>query len=171
MFDWVNGRPPILLRANDVKGWPGAYLKPDPTLWARVAPYRGSAALVLRGAHLTTAIPLELGGLLLVSAVYCDSDDALSAHLDLMPTVGWELCPARFESDGSGHALLDGSHTGSELEGDAATDEIAAESGGVIPVSLPAGTYDVEALGPWSPDDRTELWLTRLVRTAPPPQS
>ena len=44
--------------------------------------------LVLGGASLITAVPLELGGLLLVGAVYCDSDESVSAHLDMTPTVG-----------------------------------------------------------------------------------
>jgi hypothetical protein len=46
-------------------------------------------------------------------------------------------------------------------------EQILATSGGAIPVSLPPGTYEVEMLGPWRPDDRTELYLTRIVREAP----
>jgi hypothetical protein len=34
-------------------------------------------------------------------------------------------------------------------------------------VHLPPGTYEVETLGPWRPDDRTELYLTRIVRENP----
>ena len=41
---------------------------------------------------------------------------------------------------------------------------ITEQHGGVIPVQLPAGSYDVETLGPFRPDARTELWLARLIR-------
>lgn len=130
---------------------------------------RGSAALVLGGSALTTAVPLELGGLLLVGATYCDSDDALASHLDMMPTVGWEMSPDRFDSDGAGHVLFDGSRPGTELDGPTASETVRAETGGLVEVNLERGSYEVEVLGPWSPDDRTELWLTRLVRAGSPP--
>ena len=45
-----------------------------------------------------------------------------------------------------------------------AADKIDREHGGVLTFPLPAGTYDVESFGPWHPDERTELWLTRVVR-------
>lgn len=167
MFEWVHGRPSVLLRAADVRSYPGGRLAPLPDGVASVARWRGSAALVLGGAHLTTAIPLELGGLLLVSCAYCDSDERVSSHLDMMPAVGWETVADRFESDGSGHALFDGAHAGAELDGEGASAALRAETGGIVRVSLDAGSYEVESLGPWAPDDRTELWLTRLVRVTP----
>jgi hypothetical protein len=166
MFEWIHGRPSVLVRASDVKAWPGGQVASSRTVAVRHL--HGKPALVLGGSALTTAVPLELGGLLLVGAVFCDSDDSLASHLDMMPTVGWELAPDRFDSDGAGHVLFDGSRAGTELDGPTASETVRAETGGLVPVALEPGSYEVEVLGPWSPDERTELWLTRLVRAAPP---
>jgi hypothetical protein len=167
VYDWVNGRPTVLVRAADLASWPGDAVRPDPGRWATVGSFQKQAALVLRDPELTTAVPLELGGIMFVTAVYCDGDDAVTAHLDALPTSGWETGRDPFVADGSDYALFDGSLTGAQL-GDPALERVINEQhGGVIPVQLPAGRYDVETLGPFRPDARTELWLTRLIRAAP----
>ncbi len=166
VYDWVNGRPTVLVRAADLPEWPGDALRPDPARWATLRAFRGSAALVLRDPELTTAVPLELGGVMFVSAVYCDGDEAITAHLDALPTDGWETGSERFVSDGSDYALFDGGLSGAQLVDPALERVINEQHGGVIPVQLPAGAYDVETLGPFRPDERTELWLTRLIRSA-----
>lgn len=164
MYDWVNGRPTVLLRGKDLARWPGAVLEADPSSWASVRTYEGGAAVVLRDPELTTAVPLELGGLMLVSAVYCDGDSSVTAQLDALPVDGWELLPERFVSDGGDYVLFDGSLSGAQIADPQLEQVIAEQHGGVIPVQLPAGSYEVEVLGPYRPDARTELWLTRLVR-------
>jgi hypothetical protein len=164
MYDWVNGKPTILLRGEDLPGWPGAAIAPDPSAWAAIRTYGRGHALVLRDAELTTAIPLELGGLVLVTAVYCDSDSVVAAQLDALPLAGWDLLPDRFVADVSDYVLFDGSLSGAQIADPALEQVIAEQHGGVIPVQLTPGSYEVEVLGPFRPDPRTELWLTRLVR-------
>jgi hypothetical protein len=166
MYDWVNGRPTVLVRASDLPAWPGSAIEPDPAHWATIAEFDGAAALVLRDAELTTVVPLELGGVLLVTAVYCDGDEAITAHLDALPTAGWEVLPDRFVVDGGDYALFDGGLSGAQLADPALERVINEQHGGVIPVQLSRGAYDVETLGPFRPDERTELWLTRLIRAA-----
>lgn len=167
MYDWVNGRPSVLLRTEDLPLWPGNALRPDPDPWATVTAFRGHAALVLRDPELTSAVPLELGGIMFVTAVYCDGDDAVTAHLDALPTSGWETASTQFVTDGSDYSLFDGSLSGAQLADPALERIVHEQHGGVVPVQLPAGTYDVETLGPFRPDQRTELWLARLIRAVP----
>jgi len=166
VYDWVNGRPTVLVRAADLPEWPGDAVQPDAARWATVRSFRGKATLVLRDPELTTAVPLELGGVMFVTAVYCDGDDAVTAHLDALPTDGWEMGGDRFVSDGTDYALFDGGLSVAQLEDPTLERVINEQHGGVIPVQLPAGSYDVETLGPFRPDVRTELWLTRLIRAA-----
>ena len=154
------------MRAADLPTWPGDAIQPDPARWATIRTFEGSAVLVLRDPELTTVVPLELGGVMFVTAVYCDGDDAITAHLDALPTDGWETNRQRFVTDGSDYALFDGSLSGAQLEDPTLERVINEQHGGVIPVQLPAGAYDVETLGPFRPDARTELWLTRLIRAA-----
>jgi len=150
---------------TDLPDWPGDGLRPDPAKWATVRSFRGHGALVLRDPELTTAVPLELGGVMFVTAVYCDGDDAVTSHLDALPTDGWETGRERFVTDGTDYALFDGSLSGAQLEDPALQRVINEQHGGLIPVQIPQGTYDVETLGPFRPDARTELWLTRLIRS------
>lgn len=167
MYDWVNGRPTVLVRSSDLPAWPGNAMRPDPARWATVTSFKRAPALVLRDPELTTAVPLELGGIMFVTAVYCDGDDAVTAHLDALPTSGWETSGEHFVADGSDYSLFDGSLSGAQLADPALERVINEQHGGVIPVQLPAGTYDVETLGPFRPDARTELWLARLIRSVP----
>lgn len=166
VYDWVNGRPTVLVRAADLPDWPGDAVRPDPASWATLRRFGEHQTLVLRDPELTTAVPLELGGVMFVTAVYCDGDDAVTAHLDALPTDGWETNAERFIADGSDYALFDGGLSGAQLEDPALERVINEQHGGVIPVQLPAGHYDVETLGPFRPDARTELWLARLIRSA-----
>lgn len=160
----MNGRPTVLVRAADLPEWPGDAVQPDPASWASVRTFGDHQTLVLRDPELTTAVPLELGGVMFVTAVYCDGDDAVTAHLDALPTDGWETHAERFVADGSDYALFDGSLSGPQLVDPALERVINEQHGGIIPVQLPAGSYDVETLGPFRPDARTELWLARLIR-------
>ncbi len=164
MYDWVNGRPTVLLRGEDLQAWPGAALEPDASAWAAIRTFAGGQALVLRDPELTTAIPLELGGLMLVTAVYCDADGIVAAQLDALPVAGWDMLPDRFVTDGSDYVLFDGSLSGAQIADPKLEQVISEQHGGVIPIQLPAGSYEVEVLGPFQPDPRTELWLTRMVR-------
>ncbi len=164
MYDWVNGRPTVLLRGKDLPGWPGAALEPDSASWAAIRTFEGGQALVLRDPELTTAVPLELGGLMLVTAVYCDEDAVVTAQLDALPVAGWELLPERLVVDGDDYVLFDGSLSGAQIADPQLEQIITEQHGGVIPVQLARGSYEVEVLGPFRPDERTELWLTRLIR-------
>lgn len=169
MYDWVNGRPALLMRLHDLELWPGttapgADLRLDPQRFATLASFEGASVLAVHADALTTVVPLELGGLLLVSATYCDDDGSVADHLDLVPVAGWEPMAEPFVAFGDDYALFDGAQRGSDLVDPRQEQTIVAESGGVVPVNLPPGRYDVELLGPWRPDDRTELYLTRLVR-------
>src|SRR4051812_33341612 len=131
VYDWVNGRPTVLVRAADLADWPGDAAKADPSRWATIAAFRGNPMLVLRDPELTTAIPLELGGVMFVTAVYCDGDDAITAHLDALPTDGWETSTQRFTSDGTDYALFDGGLSGKQLEDPALERVINEQHGGV----------------------------------------
>ncbi len=171
MYDWVRGRPSLLLRMHDLEVWPGGAGAPggqEPPRPASgfvgVSDFEGSSVLAVFTEALTTAVPLELGGLLLVSATYCDDDASVADHLDLVPIGGWQVLPARFVAIGEDYVLFDGNLKGLDVTDPAKEQEILASSGGAIPVQLPPGVYEVETLGPWRPDDRTELYLTRLVR-------
>ena len=166
VYDWVNGRPTVLVRAADLPEWPGDAASPDPDHWVALREFKGQPALVLRDPELTTAVPLEMGGVMFVTAVYCDGDDAVTSHLDTLPATGWDTNSERFVSDGTEYALFDGRLSGAQLADPALERMINEQHGGVIPVQLPAGSYDVETLGPFRPDGRTELWLARLIRAA-----
>lgn len=173
MYDWVKGRPSLLLRTQDLEVWPGhaapgaPRLEPEPRSFVSLTEFEGSAVLAVFTEALTTAVPLELGGLLLVSASYCDDDASVADHLDLVPIAGWQVLPKRFIAVGEDYVLFDGGQKGLDMTDPAKEEQILATSGGAIPVSLPPGTYEVETLGPWRPDDRTELYLTRIVRESP----
>jgi hypothetical protein len=173
MYDWVKGRPSLLLRTQDLEVWPGhaalggPRLDPEPRSFVSLAEFEGSTVLAVFTEALTTAVPLELGGLLLVSASYCDDDASVADHLDLVPIAGWQVLPKRFVAVGEDYVLFDGAQKGLDMTDPAKEEQILATSGDAIPVSLPPGTYEVETLGPWRPDDRTELYLTRIVRESP----
>ena len=168
MYEWVNGRPALLVRVRDLDMWPGD-TGPGPSRkteeFAVVNDFEGASVLsVDPKAALTTAVALELGGLLLVSATYCDDDAAVAQHLDLVPVSGWKTLRARFTSIGDEYVLVDGSLRGMDLTDPAKQAALLETSGGMVSINLPQGPYEVELLGPWHPDDRTELYLTRLVR-------
>ena len=185
MYEWVNGRPALLVRLRDLDMWPGEVAdfparetserispKKDgaaaPTKserFAQVSNFEGASVLsVSPQAALTTAVALELGGLLLVSATYCDDDAAVAEHLDLVPVSGWQILRERFISIGDEYVLVDGSLRGMDVLDPAKQSELLETSGAIVAVNLPQGPYEVELLGPWRPDERTELYLTRLVR-------
>lgn len=157
----------MVLRERDLQRWPGRVPEAHAANghFASVREFGGSPILVLREPELTTVVPLELGGAMLVTAIYCDGDDALTGHLDLLPVTGWEPLPEKFHADEERYVLFDGSLSARELRDPALRDQILEERGGVLPIAMTPGSYDVETLGPWTPDDRTELWLTRLVRS------
>lgn len=176
MYEWVNGRPALLVRLRDLDMWPGevadfSHKKDGATAlakserFAQVGDFEGASVLsVSTQAALTTAVALELGGLLLVSATYCDDDAAVAQHLDLVPVSGWQLLRERFISIGDEYVLVDGSLRGMDVLDPAKQSELFETSGAIVAVNLPQGPYEVELLGPWRPDERTELYLTRLVR-------
>jgi hypothetical protein len=168
LYDWIQGRPPMLLHTGEVDRWPGGSVATRRLpQFAAIGDFEGSHVLVLRDPEATTVVPLELGGLLFVSAVYCDDEGSLGDHLDMMPVSGWELLPKRFRSRGGSYALFDASLSGHELRDPAQRRRVLEEHGGMLQVNIPPGTYDVECFGPWNPDARTSLWLTRLIRAAP----
>ena len=70
----------------------------------------------------------------------------------------------RFISIGDEYVLVDGSLRGMDVLDPAKQSELFETSGAIVAVNLPQGPYEVELLGPWRPDERTELYLTRLVR-------
>lgn len=173
MYEWVRGRPPLLLRANDLEIWPGLTMpgalppRPRPRGFASVADFEGASILAVFTDALTTAVPLELGGVMLVSASYCDDDASVADHLDLVPFGGWTVLEERFVAVGGDYVLFDGGLKGLDVTDPRKEREILETSGGAISVQLAPGTYEVETLGPWRPDERTELFLTRLVRETP----
>lgn len=165
MYEWIQGRPPVLLREDDVVRWPGGAITTTRLpQFAAVGEFAGSSVIVLREPELTTVVPLELGGVLLVTAVYAGGDESLGAHLEMLPVTGWESVPKRFVTRGGRYALFDGSLAGRDLEDPAKQTEILEQHGGAIRFALDPGSYDVECLGPWDPDEETSLWLTRIVR-------
>lgn len=166
MYDWIQGRPPILMRERDLDGWPGVsgLLRKGGAPFAMVEQFAGFPTLVLREPELTTLVPLELGGVLLVTAIYCDGDRQVASHLDMLPVAGWESIPERFRALSDTYALFDASLTGRDLRDPKKKKQIREEHGGVLRFSMEAGLYEIETLGPWNPDTRTELYLTRMIR-------
>lgn len=156
MFDWLDGRAPQLLSARDLDAWPGGVDAPKDV--ARIGASDHSALLHLSGDGPAAAIPLELGGMLLVTSIRCGSEDALSAHLDLLPVTGWTMLPDRFEARGGDFALFDGALPGKDL---------ARRRARWILVSLTPGSYEVETFARWQPDPGTLVHLVRLIRAAP----
>jgi len=173
MYDWVKGRPSLLLRTRDLGLWPGhapgrgVRLDPEARSFVALSEFEGAPVLAVFTEALTTAVPLELGGLLLVSASYCDDDASIADHLDLVPIGGWQVISKRFVALGEDYTLFDGGQRGVDMTDPSKEEEILATCGGTIPVTLPPGTYEIETLGPWRPDDSTELYLTRIVRESP----
>ena len=122
MYDWVRGRPSLLLRTHDLEIWPGGppapgspELRPEPRSFVTVVDFEGSSMLAVFTEALTTAVPLELGGLLLVSASYCDDDASVADHLDLVPIGGWQVLPKRFVAVGEDYVLFDGGLKGLDV--------------------------------------------------------
>jgi hypothetical protein len=154
------------MRERDLGDWPGIEGLPKKRTgpFARVEQFAGFPTLVLREPELTTLVPLELGGVLLVTAIYCDGDREVAAHLDLLPIAGWEPIPERFRALTDTYVLFDASLTGGDLRDPSKKRKIREEHGGVLRFSMEAGLYEIETLGPWNPDTRTELYLTRMIR-------
>ena len=157
----------MVLRDGDIERWPGGGISTH-TLshFAGIGEFAGSSVLVLRDPELTTIVPLELGGVLLVTALYCD--DSLEGHLEMLPVTGWQVLPRRFRTPGGDYALFDGSLSGRDLRDPALRDKVLEEHGGEIRFALEPGSYEVECFGPWDPDEETSLWLTRLIRAPEP---
>lgn len=175
MFHWVYGQPPLLLKERDLVAWAGGAegkrtCPPPPAdQWAEVRTFNSASSLVIRDHELSTIVPLELGGALLVTAIYCDGDKAVNNLLDVIPIAGWELLPTRFISDGSTYVLFNSAIKGAEFTDPKLQRKLLEEHGGLLKFPLPAGSYEVDWNGPWRPDQRTELWLTRMVRVGPAP--
>lgn len=168
MYEWVQGRPLVLVRTADIKHWPSAKafgLEPENTV--QLSAFRNAPFVVFREVDLTAAIPLELGGLMLVTARYCDSDESVQQHLDLVPVSGWETYPERFVVEEEAFSLFDGSRRGAEVLDPSKKAELVRETGGVVAVALVPGQYEIESFGPWQPDERTELVITRFIRVGP----
>ncbi|AKF11249.1 hypothetical protein DB32_008398 [Sandaracinus amylolyticus] len=157
----------MVLRESDVDRWPGGDVATQRMpQFAAIGEFAGSQVIVLRDPELTTVVPLELGGVLLVTAVYCEGDRSLDGHLEMLPVSGWHVLPRKFRATGGNYTLFDGSLSGKALKDPALQPKILEEHGGVIQFALAEGTYDVECFGPWDPDAQTSLWLTRVVRSA-----
>jgi len=165
-MEWIHGRPPLVLRKGDLRRWPGRAIEADGGHFAGLGEFAGASLLFLREPEMTAVVPLELGGVLLVTAFYCDSDTAVARHLDFVPVSGWQLHPRRFRSEGGDYVLFDGSLAGGELVDPTIRHTEGESHGGSAEFPLSPGEYDVETLGPWDPDERTKLWLTRLVKSA-----
>jgi hypothetical protein len=167
MYDWIQGRPPVVLRESDVGRWPGGDVATERMpQFAAIGEFAGNQVIVLRDPELTTVVPLELGGVLLVTAIYCDGDRSLDSHLEMLPVGGWNVLSRKFRAAGGTYTLFDGSLSGKQLKDPTLQAKILEEHGGVIQFALAEGAYDVECFGPWDPDEQTSLWLTRVVRSA-----
>ncbi len=171
MYEWIKGAPPLLLRMQDLEIWPGnspllgaTPLAAEPRSFVSISDFEGFSVLAILTEALTTVVPLELGGLLLVSASYCDDDASVAEHLDVVPISGWQVIAKRFVSVGEEYVLFDGSRRGLDMTDPEQEAEIVSSTGGIVSIELTPGVYEVETLGPWRPDDRTELFLTRIVR-------
>lgn len=170
MFHWVYGRPPMLLRESDLRDWPGgtegkAQSEPlQDNAWAGIRSFKNASSILIRDHELSTIVPLELGGALLVTAIYCDGDKAVNSLLDVIPVAGWELLDGRFRSDGGNFVLFNSAIRGADFTDPKLQRKLLEEHGGLLKFPLAAGSYEVDWNGPWRPDARTELWLTRLVR-------
>ncbi len=155
MFDWLDGSAPQLLNARDLDAWDGG-ASPAGEHIVKLGTSGHGSLLQLSGEGPAAAVPLELGGLLLVSSLRCDSEESLSAHLDLLPVSGWNLLDERFTAENTDFALFDGALAGREL---------ARHRARWILVTLEEGNYEVETYANWQPDSATELHLVRLIRT------
>lgn len=158
MFDWLDGRAPQLLCARDLDAWPGGAVGSGNDI-AKVGASTGSSFLALSAEGAAAAVPLELGGLLLVTSVRCASEESLSAHLDLLPVSGWTILDQRFEARSTDFALFDASLPGRDL---------ARHRSRWILVNLDKGYYEVETYPRWQPDPNTEVHLVRMIKTAAP---
>lgn len=160
MFDWLDARAPRLLPAQELTAWPGggrSAARGDVVrLSAGTSGSGGSSALALSADGPVAVVPLELGGLLVVTKLRAGSEETLSAHLDLLPVTGWTILPDRFASRTKDYALFDSTHAGREL---------GRLRQRWVPVALELGRYEVETYGSWRPDGATELHLVRLIRT------
>jgi hypothetical protein len=154
MFDWLDGSAPQLLNARDLDAWAGG-ATPAGEEVVRIGVSGHGSLLQLSGGGPAAAVPLELGGLLLVSSLRCDSEESLSAHLDLLPVSGWTILEEGFTAENTDFALFDGALPGREL---------ARHRARWILVTLEEGNYEVETFANWQPDSATELHLVRLIR-------
>jgi hypothetical protein len=156
MFDWLDGRAPMLLSARDLDRWPGGRAASAPEI-AQFGTSAHGPWLGLSGDGPAAAVPLELGGLLLVSSLRCASEESLSAHLDLLPVSGWTILEQHFVAQTTDFALFDSALPGRDL---------ARKGSRWILVNLDLGHYEVETYPRWSPDASTEVHLVRLIKTA-----
>ena len=168
IFHRVNGQPPMLLREPDLARWPGGAYAAEFAAsdeWASIGAFGDGELLRLRDNELSTIVPLELGGALLVTAIYCDGDQAVNKLIDMIPVSGWVTLEQRLLSDGSEYVLFNSAIRGADFTDPKLQKKLLKEHGGLLKFQLPEGKYEIDWLGPWRPDNRTELWLTRLVRT------
>ncbi len=155
MFDWLDARAPRIVATTDLASWAGG-AKGLRGEVARVTASAGSSILEVSGDGPVSVVPLELGGMLVVTHLASASEEGLSAHLDLLPVTGWTVLPERFRSTTTDFALFDGAYAGRDL---------ARYRQRWVSVGLDVGSYEVEAYGRWRPDAATDVHLVRLIRS------
>jgi hypothetical protein len=156
------GGPYLVLPAGAASAWRGAADRaayeavsrgPDEGRLTRIA---GQDALTLGTPDPLYYAPLADGGVLVrVVSFDADDDEVLAGFLEQLPREGWQPFPGKLQVRDGALLAFDSAIAGDEAVADA------------LRLELTPASYAVSGVT-FTPDDGTELLLTRLQRIAPP---
>lgn len=127
---------------------------------------RGMPLAVFHDKENTYAIP-HRGAILLLQSIYGGAPDA--QQLAQLPADKWKRLDGSYASDGGEHVLFESMYSSEQYADADMQMDIEAEAGLPIRITIPAGSYALEAYGEWSPATNTEYMLSRLVPSGAAP--
>jgi len=156
----VTGNPSIFASATVFQSWNG---KAPASPKAFVGFVKGLVAF--HDPELTLVYP-HGNGVVLVQQIAASSNP--KRYLKKLPATGWKSIAGSFSSEGGEHVLFDAMYSAADYADRDQREDIEAESGKPIRITLAKGEYRLDVLGTWKPDDETELMVARLVPTSEP---
>lgn len=159
MINGVRGNATVLAPATLFETWNGE--EPDPPKSFVGIATRSSTPIAVFHDKETSYAIAHGGTILLLQAIY--GGDQLETQLANLPTDKWKRLAGTYTSDGGEHVLFDAMYSADNYADELALEDIEADVGLPVRITIPAGTYALEEYGMWAPATNTEFALTRLV--------